>query len=142
MLGMVTELSSTQPLNAVKPIALVSFGMTVFMQPAIRVPLLVSMMALHPSAELYFSLPSSTMMLSRLVQSVKGFNVITVTDLGITTAASFLQLQNASSPIYSMELGSSISVSEVQFANVPSLMIETEFGIETKAKDEQFWKAA
>lgn len=85
VLGMVTELSPTQPLNAVNPIALMVFGMTVFMQPAIRVPLLVSMMALQSPEELYFSLPSSTIMLSRLGQLAKGFASIDVTDFGIET---------------------------------------------------------
>ena len=85
VLGMVTVCSPTQPLNAAKPIALMVFGMTVFAQPVIRVPLLVSMIALQSPVELYFSLPSSTMMLSRLGQLEKGFVPIDVTDFGIET---------------------------------------------------------
>ena len=51
-LGIVAEVSPVQLKKTLAPIAFMEFGITVFLQPAIRVPLFVSMIALQFSAEL------------------------------------------------------------------------------------------
>ena len=60
LLGMVTEVRPEQPSNAYSPMLVTLLGMIVLLQPAIRVLLAVSIIALQLLRESYFSFPLST----------------------------------------------------------------------------------
>ena len=66
-------------------------GMTVFLQPAIRVLDSVSIMALQLLRESYFVLPVSTLIEVRLVQKEKAELPMDVTLLGMVTEVRLVQ---------------------------------------------------
>ena len=84
--GMTMLVRPVQPLKAPSSISVTESGMTVFLHPAIKVLLSVSMMALQLSRESYFSLLYDTTMLVRPVQPEKSEPPITVTDLPMTSS--------------------------------------------------------
>ena len=66
--GMVMEVRLEHSPNAHPPMLVTLLGMVVFMQPAIRVLVLVSIIALQLSLESYVLLPASTLIEVRLEQ--------------------------------------------------------------------------
>ena len=89
---MVTLVSPLHPENAELPIEVTELGMYVFMQPVINVLLAVSMMALQLSRESYFALPLTTVILVSPLQYENAKLPIEVTELGMVTLVSPLQL--------------------------------------------------
>ena len=87
------------PEKAAPPISVTLLGMIVDLQPAIRVFVAVSIMALHPSRESYILLPPSTSMLVKLLQPEKVHLPIDVTLLGIVILVKLLQPEKAQVPI-------------------------------------------
>ena len=88
--------------------ALISFGMMVFWQPAISVLESVSMIALQSSRESYIGLFASTFIKERFSQNMKAGTSMLFTLDGITMDTSLLQPRKASFLIHSV-LGGSIS---------------------------------
>ena len=68
LFGIEIEVRPLHPRNALKPILVTLFGMTVFLHPAIMVLDAVSIIALQLSRESYLGLPLSTLMEVRLLQ--------------------------------------------------------------------------
>ena len=94
LLGMVID-GEGHPLKAYSPILVTLLGMTVFWQPAIRVFVAVSIIALQFSRLSYTLFSFSTMMVVRFLQSLKRALPIFVTLLGIVIEVREVQLQNA-----------------------------------------------
>ena len=67
-LGISIEVKLLQPLNALYPIVVTEFGMTVFLQPETNSLVLVLIMALQFSRESYTIFPGATMICSRPIQ--------------------------------------------------------------------------
>ena len=95
--GMVMELKSPQPEKALLPMLVTLLGITVFLQPEIRLLLAVSIIALQPSRESYFALFASTTILFRLLQPANAPLPIEVIVLGMLTAVRLVQFAKASS---------------------------------------------
>ena len=89
--GMVTEVRPLQPEKTEEPMLVTVLGMAVFLQPAIRVLLAVSIMALQLLRESYFVLPFATLMLVRPLQPEKTELPMEVTELGMMTLVRPLQ---------------------------------------------------
>ena len=70
-------------------------GMVVVLQPATRVLLAVSIMALQLSRESYFVLPASTLMLVKPVQPSNALSPMLVTDEGMVMLVKPVQPSNA-----------------------------------------------
>ena len=86
----------------------------VFLHPATKVLLLVSMIALQLFRESYAKLSVSTMMDVRLVQFLKRFPPMLVTLLGMVMEVRPLQLQKAREPMVVTLLGIITDVSLLQ----------------------------
>ena len=92
-------------------------GMVVFLQPAIRVLLAVSIIALQLLRESYFLFPLSTDIEVRLLHSLNAYLPMLVTLLGMVTEVRPEQLWNALSPMLVTLLGISMEVSLEQPEN-------------------------
>ena len=99
LLGMVTDVRSLQSARNNFPIDVTSLGITVFIQPCIRLLVAVSIIALQLLRESYFVFPLSTEIDVRLEQNPKGVSPIDVTLLGISMDVSLEQKLKAPSPI-------------------------------------------
>lgn len=82
-LGIVIDVKLEQRLNALSPMLVMELGITVFLQPAIRVFVAVSIMALQLFLLSYFALPSSTEIDVKPEQLPKASFAILVTELGM-----------------------------------------------------------
>ena len=89
-------------------------GMVVVLQPATRVLLAVSIMALQLWRESYFLLPASTLMLDKPVQLENAFPSMLVTDEGMVMLVKPVQPQNASPPMLVTDEGMVMLVKPVQ----------------------------
>ena len=89
-------------------------GMVVVLQPATRVLLAVSIMALQLSRESYFVLPSSTFMLVRPEQPSNALSPMLVTDEGMVMLVKPVQSLNAKSPMLVTDEGMVMLVKPVQ----------------------------
>ena len=97
-LGMIIEVKPDHA-NASTPIDVTVLGIIVFWHPEIKVFVAVSMMALLLSRESYTVFPSSTVMVSKLVQPAKGLMPIDVTELGRVIVVKFTHPSKAPSPM-------------------------------------------
>ena len=91
--------------NAHEPIFITDGGIVVFLHPAIKVLLYVSIIALQFSRESYTLFPSSTMMLVNPEQATKAQSLISVTDFGIVMLFKPAQPSKAPISIVFTELG-------------------------------------
>ena len=132
-LGISIETRLVQPPNASIPMEVTELGMMVVLQPLIRVFVAVSMMALQLSRESYTVFPSSTVMVSKLVQPSKGLIPIDVTELGMVIEVK-PDHPKAQSPMEVTELGISIELKTAHSSNVDSPMEVTELGMVIEVK--------
>ena len=108
-----------QPLKALSPIEVTELGMVVFLQPASKVLVAVSIIALQLSLESYLELPLSTTIDSKPLQPEKALPRIEVTELGMVTLVKPLQSSKALSPIEVTELGMVTLVKPLQPLKAP-----------------------
>lgn len=99
LLGIVIEDNSRHSLNASSPMAVTLLGISVFLQPATKQLLSVSIIALQLLRESYRGLPDTTLMTDRLLLPQKIAFAILETLLGMVTESKFLHQQKAYSPI-------------------------------------------
>ena len=85
LLGIVTEVRPVKLMKAPSPMEVTLFGINEFLQPAIKVLVDVSMMALQLSRESYVVLPDATVIVVKLMLPAKGVVKISFTVLGIVT---------------------------------------------------------
>ena len=116
-------------------------GMTVFLQPTISLFVLVTMMALLPTGELYVLLPSSTVMDANAPQRLKGFSPMEVTEEGIVIEVNAHALKALASMVVT-ELGMIIDVNELQTEKEKSPMISMVGGSVIAVKFQQPLKAS
>jgi hypothetical protein len=109
--------------KAYPPILDTLSGMVVEEQPCIKVLLLVSTIALHPLRESYMLLPSSTIMVVRLLQRWKTPSPILDTLLGIVMMVRMLQPSKAESPIVVTFSGRVMAVRLLHSQKAPALML-------------------
>ena len=102
-------------------------GMVVVLQPAIRVLLAVSIIALQLSRESYFVFPASTLMLVKPVQSSNALYPMLVTDEGMVMLVKPVQPENAHSPMLVTDEGMVMLVKPVQPENAAYPMLVTEY---------------
>ena len=93
--GMLIEVKLEQPPNAWSAILQMSLGITVFTQPAIRVFVAVSIIALQSLRESYLGLFLSTVIEVKLEQPPKALIPILVTPSEILIEVKLEQLSNA-----------------------------------------------
>ena len=86
-------------LNALYPIIVVSWGMTVFLPPTINVLLAVSMIALQLFLLSYTGLSELTVISERLLQELNALTSILVTLAGMIILSRLVQPENVSSSI-------------------------------------------
>ena len=115
--------------------------MVVFLQPASKVFVAVSIIALQLSLESYLELPLSTTIDSKPLQPEKALPRIEVTELGMVTLVKPLQSSKALSPIEVTELGMVTLVKPLQPLKAPLPIEVTELGMETLVKPLQKAKA-
>lgn len=119
------------PEKASVPIFIIEFGIIVVLNPLISSLFLVKLIALQPSRESYFLLPSSTTILDKLEQPLKVLLLISVTEYGILILVKLMQNRNASRSITLIVFGSSIYVRFVHQANVRRPILVTVDGMTT-----------
>ena len=108
--------------------------MVVFLQPASKVFVAVSIIALQLSLESYVELPLSTTIDSKPLQLEKAELPIEVTELGIVILVKLIQPLNAPLPIEVTELGIVTLVKSLQPPKALSPIAVTELGMETLVK--------
>ena len=126
---MLTDVSPERPKNAQCPIFFTELGMVVFLQPAIKVFVAVSMMALQLLRESYVVLPASTLTDVSPVQFENAQSPIFFTEFGMLTDVSPLQYMNAQFPMLVTESGRSTYSRLSHLANASSPMLVTESGM-------------
>ena len=126
------------PEKALSPIHITLLGITVALQPSIKVLVLVSIMALQPSRESYIALPSSTTMEIRLLQPKKALPSILVTLWGIMMEVRLLQLLKADFPIFVTLSGIVMEVRLLQDENANSPILVILWGIVIETRLVQF----
>ena len=104
-------------------------GMVVVLQPATRVLLAVSIIALQLSRESYFVLPASTLMLVKPVQRSNAYLPKLVTDEGMLTLVRPVQSLNAPCPMLVTDEGMVMLVKPVQRENAEPPMLVTDEGM-------------
>ena len=103
--GMVMRVKLLQRLNAESPILVTESGITVFWQPAIKVLVAVSIIALQLLRLSYTVLPESTAMLVKLLQPRNAYFPMLVTEFGMVILVKLLQSSNAYQLILVYPLG-------------------------------------
>ena len=124
------------------PILFTLSGITVFLQPATRVFVAVSMMALPLFLLSYVVFPTLTTIEARLEQAEKAPLPMLVTLLGIVTDVRPEQPQKALSPMLLTLSGIVTDVSPEQPSKAYSPMLVTLSGILIDVRPRQPWKAA
>ena len=99
LLGMVTDVSPLQPEKAHDPMLVTLLGIVVVLQPAIRVFVDDSIIALQLFLESYLGLPSSTFNDVRPLQFRKADSPMLVTLLGMVTDVRPVQPSKAKTPM-------------------------------------------
>ena len=132
---MVTLVKPLQPEKAELPIEVTELGMVVFLQPASKVFVAVSIIALQLSLESYLELPLSTTIDFKPLQKEKTLSPIEVTELGMLMLVKSLP-QKADSPIEETELGMLMLVKPQPQKALSSIEL-TELGMETLVKLQQ-----
>ena len=102
------------PKKALTPIFVTDGGIIEMENPAIKVLLFVSIMALHPPRESYVVFPSATSMSMRPLHQAKAPLPMLVTLEGMVMVVRLLQLKKASSPILTTPLGIVMAVRPMQ----------------------------
>ena len=139
---MVIEVKPEQPENARLPMDVTLLGMIVFLHPAIKVLLLVSMMALQLLRESYFVLPFSTTIEVKPEQPKNALLPIDVTLLEIVIEVKPEQSRNAPLPMDVTLLGMVIEVKPEQLTNAELPIDVTLLGIVIEVKPEHPANAA
>ena len=94
-LGIVIEDKPVQPSNAQLPIEVTEFGIVVFLHPAIRRFVSVSIIALQLSLESYLAFPFDTIIDAKPSHLANASSPISVTELGIVIEVKPAQSENA-----------------------------------------------
>ena len=115
----------------------IEFGIIVFLQPAIKVFVLVSIMALELSRESKVVFSLFMTILFNLEQRINASLPIEFTELPMATEVSLEQSKNALSPIAVTEFGMAIEVNPEQYINACSPISVTEFGMVTEVNPSQ-----
>ena len=114
LLGIVMLSRLLQPMNALLPMLVTLLGIMVFLHPAIRVFVAVSIIALQLSRLSYTLFFWSTIKVSRLLQYSNAPFPMLVTLFGIVMLARLLQYSNAPLPMLVTLLGISMLASLLQ----------------------------
>ena len=114
LLGMVIEVRPVQPEKANLSMDITLLGITVFLQPHIRVFVVDTIIALHPSRESKYVFPCSTEIEVRPIQPWKGRLPIDVTLLGMVIEVRPEHPSKALSPMDVTLLGMVIEVRQEQ----------------------------
>ena len=115
--GIVICVNSLQPPNALSPIFVTLFGIIVLLQPIINSFVSFFIIALQLSLLSYTVLPSSTSILTRLLQLPNAESPILVTLFEIVMPNNPLQSKNASFPIFNTPSGITMLVRLLQSPN-------------------------
>ena len=116
-------------MNASSSIEVIEFGIIVFLQPVIKVFVLVSIMALELSRESKDVFSLFMTILFNLEQRINASLPIEFTELPMVTEVRLEQSKNALSPTEVTEFGMAIEVNPSQSKNASSPIAVTEFGI-------------
>ena len=116
-------------MNASSSIEVIEFGIIVFLQPAIKAFVLVSIMALELSRESKVVFSLFMTILFNLEQRINASLPIEFTELPMATEVSLEQSKNALLPISVTEFGMVTEVNPSQSKNASSPISVTEFGI-------------
>ena len=123
LLGIDIEVRPEQPKKALFPILATLLGIIVFLHPAIKVFVAVSIIALQLSRESYIELLSSTIIEVRPLQELNALLPMLITLLGMVTDVSLEQPENASYPMVVTLLGMVMEVRLKQLSNMPISML-------------------
>ena len=104
-------------------------GMVVFLHPASRVLVAVSIIALQLLRESYLELSLATVMCVIPLHAANGLLANDVTEFGMSMMVKPVQLSNAHSPMVVTELGIVMLVNPLQYMNALLPIVVTELGI-------------